>query len=99
MIGIIPAIVPLSKEGSLVEWGNQEMMSRGILPSLWTGILIAIPCGILNDIYCREYILIIILGAGAALSVTQGGSLTIIGIAISAALLPPVRILLRNTII
>jgi uncharacterized hydrophobic protein (TIGR00341 family) len=73
MIGIIPAVVPLSKEGSLVEWGNQEMMSRGILPSLWTGILIAIPCG-----------------AGAALSVTQGGSLTIIGIAISAALLPPV---------
>jgi hypothetical protein len=45
LVGILPAVIPLSKEGSLVEWGNQEMMSRGILPSLWTGILIAIPCG------------------------------------------------------
>jgi hypothetical protein len=91
MIGIIPAVVPLSKEGSLVEWGNQEMMSRGILPSLWTGILIAIPCGIIQLIYIVAHINNY-LGAGAALSVTQGGSLTIIGIAISAALLPPVRI-------
>jgi uncharacterized membrane protein len=75
LMGIPLSLIQFDKEATLVEWGNPEMMSRGIPASLWSGIAVAVPCG-----------------AGAALSVTQGGSMAIIGVAISAALLPPVRL-------
>jgi hypothetical protein len=74
LMGIPLSLFQFDKEATLIEWGNPEMISRGIPASIWSGIAIAIPCG-----------------AGAALSVTQGGSMAIVGVAISAALLPPVR--------
>ncbi|KAK6620158.1 hypothetical protein RUM44_006559 [Polyplax serrata] len=54
------------------QWPTQEMMSRGLLRSLWVGILIALPSG-----------------AGIALGLLGDNSGSLIGVAISASLLPP----------
>ncbi|KAL3869085.1 hypothetical protein ACJMK2_041811 [Sinanodonta woodiana] len=58
--------------GSTDQWPTSEMQSRGMLRSLWVGVLIAIPSG-----------------AGVAISVLGGNAGSLIGVAISASLLPP----------
>ncbi|KAK3612573.1 hypothetical protein CHS0354_042074 [Potamilus streckersoni] len=58
--------------GSTDQWPTSEMQSRGMLRSLWVGVLIAIPSG-----------------AGVAISVLGGNAGSLVGVAISASLLPP----------
>ncbi|XP_059088808.1 uncharacterized protein LOC131884929 [Tigriopus californicus] len=56
----------------VTQWPTPEMLSRGQLRSLLSGVLIAIPSG-----------------AGVALSVLGGNAGSLVGVAISASLLPP----------
>lgn len=58
--------------GSTDSWPTIEMKSRGMLRSLWVGVLIALPSG-----------------AGVAISVLGGNAGSLVGVAISASLLPP----------
>jgi uncharacterized hydrophobic protein (TIGR00271 family) len=58
--------------GSSDSWPTQEMQTRGMLRSLWVGVLIALPSG-----------------AGVALSILGGNTGSLVGVAISASLLPP----------
>ncbi|ELU08060.1 hypothetical protein CAPTEDRAFT_213394 [Capitella teleta] len=58
--------------GSTDTWPTAEMSSRGMLRSLWVGVLIALPSG-----------------AGVALSILGGNAGSLVGVAISASLLPP----------
>ncbi|KAL4236590.1 hypothetical protein ACF0H5_004975 [Mactra antiquata] len=58
--------------GSTDAWPTSEMKSRGMLRSLWVGMLIALPSG-----------------AGVAISVLGGNAGSLVGVAISASLLPP----------
>ncbi|XP_074642914.1 uncharacterized protein LOC141900082 [Tubulanus polymorphus] len=58
--------------GATCDYPTREMKNRGVLRSLWTGLLIAIPSG-----------------AGVALSVLGGNAGSLVGVAISASLLPP----------
>lgn len=60
------------KWGSSDSWPTAEMKSRGMLRSLWVGVLIALPSG-----------------AGVAISVLGGNAGSLVGVAISASLLPP----------
>lgn len=54
------------------KWPTTEMAGRGMVRSLWSGVLIALPSG-----------------AGVAMSVLGGNGASLVGVAISASLLPP----------
>ncbi|PRD25408.1 UNVERIFIED_CONTAM: hypothetical protein NCL1_41013 [Trichonephila clavipes] len=54
------------------KWPTSEMAGRGMVRSLWSGVLIALPSG-----------------AGVAMSVLGGNGASLVGVAISASLLPP----------
>ncbi|KAG8187303.1 hypothetical protein JTE90_011674 [Oedothorax gibbosus] len=54
------------------KWPTPEMAARGMVRSLWSGSLIALPSG-----------------AGVAMSVLGGNGASLVGVAISASLLPP----------
>ncbi|CAL1277622.1 unnamed protein product [Larinioides sclopetarius] len=54
------------------KWPTTEMAGRGMMRSLWSGCLIALPSG-----------------AGVAMSVLGGNGASLVGVAISASLLPP----------
>ncbi|XP_035233771.1 uncharacterized protein LOC118205589 [Stegodyphus dumicola] len=54
------------------KWPTPEMAGRGMVRSLWSGCLIALPSG-----------------AGVAMSVLGGNGASLVGVAISASLLPP----------
>ncbi|XP_055933379.1 uncharacterized protein LOC129963216 isoform X2 [Argiope bruennichi] len=54
------------------KWPTTEMAGRGMVRSLWSGCLIALPSG-----------------AGVAMSVVGGNGASLVGVAISASLLPP----------
>ncbi|KAJ9597350.1 hypothetical protein L9F63_011790, partial [Diploptera punctata] len=56
----------------LGDWPTEEMKGRGMVRSLWIGILWALPSG-----------------TGVALALLQGSAGPLIGVAISASLLPP----------
>ncbi|XP_060572976.1 uncharacterized protein LOC132730909 [Ruditapes philippinarum] len=58
--------------GSSDSYPTTEMRSRGMLRSLWVGVLIAVPSG-----------------AAVAISVLGGNAGSLVGVAISASLLPP----------
>lgn len=58
--------------GSSDSWPTIEMKSRGMLRSLWVGVLIAVPSG-----------------AGVAIGILGGNAGSLVGVAISASLLPP----------
>ena len=58
--------------GSSDSWPTIEMKSRGMLRSLWVGMLIALPSG-----------------AGVAIGILGGNAGSLVGVAISASLLPP----------
>lgn len=62
-------MVPFSKD---LDWPTSEMLGRGSLSGLISGVLVAIPSGI-----------------GVALSILGNNTSSLVGVAISASLLPP----------
>jgi uncharacterized hydrophobic protein (TIGR00271 family) len=70
LLGIFFSVFKL--ENQFESWPTDEMRSRGLLRSLWMGVLIALPSG-----------------AAVALSVLGGNVGSLVGVAISASLLPP----------
>ncbi|XP_059488873.1 uncharacterized protein LOC132204399 [Neocloeon triangulifer] len=69
---VIASIVDHWPDDPNASWPTEEMKARGLLRSLWVGVLIALPSG-----------------AGVALSVLGGNAGSLVGVAISASLLPP----------
>eukprot|EP00095_Tigriopus_kingsejongensis_P011013 snap_masked-scaffold1087_size63509-processed-gene-0.3 protein:Tk11013 transcript:snap_masked-scaffold1087_size63509-processed-gene-0.3-mRNA-1 annotation:"conserved hypothetical protein" len=74
IVGMVFGLIfaPWIETYGVKQWPTSEMLSRGQLRSLLSGVFIAVPSG-----------------AGVALSILGGNAGSLVGVAISASLLPP----------